>query len=383
MNAYSQLLSYLGGSPADRTVLKTVVAGADSRAQIAEATGFDPATVTRSVSRLLSHKILLEGTAEANGGLVGRPRRTLLTNDEYFWVAGLHIGLRGVNAAAVGLRGETGDISSAPHDGSRESIIKAAERCVHDLFASHSHPPLGVGVAVAGFVDSEAGEILEMPGSDWEGLDLAEALASEFDSPTRVMPMGRAQALSNVLYGVVKPEDSFGHLYVGYIVEYVGAIRGTAWPTEPGHDGAIEHLMLRTKDGAASVHDLISDSALVLQAEQRGLLGPDGDFEELLEMSESPGTPGAIEARDLLEQRARYVGRLIVQLQEIVPLPTMVLSASIVRQPDGLQVVKDVVQSECRNRTNPRILSAGEVRTANPRAGAAVFYGSLLLENEG
>lgn len=377
------LTAALAGPPAQRSALRAVISGVRSRTGIARETGLDTGTITRAVAALIDGGILIEtnetGTTRPGRG---RPTRLLAVEEEQHWAVGLHVGVRGVVASAIGLGGSSLASIVCHHDGSQQSALDACLRGVTAMREAMPTEPLGIGVAVGGRVDPASGRILSMPRLGWRDVPLAELLTAATGLPCAVQSMAQAQARANVVYGQVGAKESFGHLYVGYIVEYCVVIGGEVWAPEQRYGGAIDSLILRAEDdGLGTVRDLVSDDGILAQARRAGLVDQDADFDTVIAEASAESDRGAA-ITALLERRAGLVGDLITQLQEVIALPTVVVSASIARQPGALDIVHRRLAEHDSDRTPPRILSGGPVDVVNPRSGACGFFEKLFQEAE-
>ncbi|WP_336646186.1 ROK family protein [Microbacterium sp. USHLN186] len=377
----ARLLGALGGPPAQRTALRMVIAGVRSRAEIARESGLDTGTVTRAVTALIEAQVLTESTgAVTSRPGRGRPSRPLHVAEEEFWAVGLHIGVRDITASAVGLGGSSLARVARRHDGSVESALDACLQGTAAVRESMRTQPMGIGVAVGGRVDSRCGRIVEMPRLGWTDVPLADEIARATGLPCTVRSMAQAQAQANVVYGQVSAKATFGHLYVGYIVEYCVVIGGEVWAPEQRYGGAIDSLLLRTDDGrCGTVQELVSDDGILAQAHTAGLIVGDVDLDAVLDPStDDPRERAAL--KGLLHHRAELVGDLVTQLQEVIALPAVVMSASMARQSDALDIVRERIAAGDDARTPPDILSGGPVEIVNPRSGACGYFETLFAE---
>lgn len=357
-----------------------VISGVRSRADIARETGLDTGTITRAVTALIDAGIL-EETSETGVGKAarGRPTKTLGVIEHDLWAVGLHLGVRGVVASAIGLGGSSLASVVCHHDGSERSALDACVRGVQAMRDAMPTDPLGVGIAVGGRVDAETGRILEMPRLGWRDVPIVEHLEHETGIPCAVQSMAQAQARANVVYGQVSARESFGHLYVGYIVEYCVVIRGEVWAPQQQYGGALDSLILRSEDGElGSVAELVSDDGIVAQARAAGLIAEHDDFDAVIDPSVHDSAVAA-ELKRLLDRRARLVGDLVTQVQEVIALPSIVLSASMARQPDAVDRVRSRLLETATDRTPPEILSGGPVEVVNPRSGACGYFETLFV----
>lgn len=144
--------------------------GPADRAWLAEATGFSPATVGRTVSRLRRDGILREWTGTPTG--LGRPPRFVELNGRSAFVVGVDAGGHTLRAAVGDFHGTIHTRTARPirDPRDRESLLADIVALVEEVAAGSERSALrAVVVGVSGIVDHAGDRVLLSP--DLPGLD--------------------------------------------------------------------------------------------------------------------------------------------------------------------------------------------------------------------
>jgi predicted NBD/HSP70 family sugar kinase len=193
-----------------------------SRIQIARSLNLDKSTVSSIVSELLRIGIVHE-TTEGEAGPQGGRKPVLLTlNRSYGCVVGIEIRPESYNAVAVDLEGsviyskfELVRVSGA---NLRETVLDVAGR-VRDELKRTGVPVLGIGIGVAGVVDTQHGIVrFSIPLQITEALDFSASVAEGYDLPLFVendanacawgeLAFHRRRGLRNFLFVLVEFRD--------------------------------------------------------------------------------------------------------------------------------------------------------------------------------
>lgn len=363
-------------------VFSQLLAGRESRVEIASVSGLDRAAVTRATTQLIELGLVSETTNRSESG-TGRPRIQLALAGHRYWVVALHIGIGSVAATSVGIDGTIGPRAFYHHRRNAEEVLAVSRLAIADVCATRSESPLGVGVIAGSWIASEEAKVPHSYDPGWQRLPFREKLANSVKLPVVLWPMALGHAQANLLFGLVPPTETFGHLYIGSIVEYALAYHGKVWWNRNGAGGILENMPIPTIDRHYdTVQNLISDEGLVEQARELALIDPSDDFETVLTLAQSEHANSKA-LQDLLDLRAKHTGRLITQLQEVVPLPTIVLSFSITRQLRGLELVTEELEKTCKRTRAPKIVHGGEITRSTQLAASATFLHWLLTDTAG
>ncbi|MFJ4618159.1 ROK family protein [Streptomyces sp. NPDC088812] len=186
-----------GGQAGAGDLLALVRTGrATTRGALQQATGLSRATVGQRLDRLFRAGWLREGAGGPVGSpLGGRPSITLEFDDAHAVVLAADLDTRHARAAVLSLTGEL----LAEHSGALaveegpDVVLGELARWFAELLEKAGHRAgevCGIGIAVPGPVDSEAGRVVQppmMPG--WDGYDIRGRLAGAFTDRTGAPPV--------------------------------------------------------------------------------------------------------------------------------------------------------------------------------------------------
>lgn len=138
----------------------------------------------------------------------------------------VHIGATQIDMGLVDLRARligrrTQRIDHAAWGPSPRALADEVARQVASLLALHGVPRaamLGVGVGVAGWVDSTSGVVRRQPQLGWADVALADLLAAALGLPVVVEDHVRAMAAAEAWFGEGRRADTVSFLYVGAVI---------------------------------------------------------------------------------------------------------------------------------------------------------------------
>lgn len=322
-----------------------------SRSEIASQLGLSAASVTNMASWLLEAGLLREGAPLA--GATGRPRVPLLLDKSQTAVMGIHLGPRTSGVVLMGLDGLELASVLVPHSGMGPvdslDLVAAASQA---LCAEHlgARTILGTGIATGGIVDRSAGRIIENPGAGWRNVDVSTLLDGRVPGPLIVENNARAAAQSEMLYGHGRRSDDFVLMVVtsdiGSVMVDGGRIRSGFSQTA----GQIAHLQVSDSGRKCSCGRtgclviMASDDAVGVAAAESGL-GEGLAMDDVLAMA----IEGDDTAREILEQRNRFVGRAAAQLIDIHDPELFVVVGGPAESPMVFQALTDEVAAWAHN----------------------------------
>jgi N-acetylglucosamine repressor len=187
-------------------VLNLIKAGPTSRAEIAAETGLSPATVSNLTVELIDEGLVREtGVVETSRG---RPPVLLRLNSSARFVVGVKVMptelvavVTDLDANVVAMRTHTGGVLG----GTPEVLIDSLARVVDDTVAEadvRRADLLGVGIGLAGIIDSGAGVCRYSPYFGWRDVDLVTPLRER---------IGLDVQLANDVDSLTIAEQWFGH----------------------------------------------------------------------------------------------------------------------------------------------------------------------------
>lgn len=363
--------------------------GPVARDAIAASSGLSIATVNRQVTALLEAKLLRERSDLATPGAIGRPRIPVEVNHEPFVTLGFHIGARITSIVASDLFGRTIDAVEiqTPTGPQATALASLADSARGYLSRWHRRRPLWVGVAVGGVVDS-AGGLVDHPRLGWVQAPVGPVLGKALGLPISVASHVDAMAGAELLLAGTLRDGPEAHVAPGnslyvYARETVGfaqVIDGRVHTPTSG-PGTIAGLPVQSEllGGTGSLESTVSDEAVVAAAHKRGILpatGPDSTVSSLMRVARNTDNQ-AVEARELLAERARVLGRAVALLRDILnPDDVVVGGQAFTEYPEGLRRVRAAA-------VEGSLLPAREIRVARfgnrvQEAGAGVLSLSTL-----
>ncbi|TXJ85308.1 MarR family transcriptional regulator [Streptomyces lavendulae] len=159
------------------SVLRSVLEhGPVARSTVARLTGLSPASVTEHCARLAGLGLIRESPAPRRSRGVGRPHVPLELDDARFVVGGVHGAVPYTTVALLDLRGRVPARRELKHERTDPAgVLARAAEGLGALFAeAPGRPPLGVGVAVGGWVDRAAGTVVEHELPGWREVPVRE-----------------------------------------------------------------------------------------------------------------------------------------------------------------------------------------------------------------
>lgn len=206
-----------------------------SRSLIATNTGLSHGTVTGITAKLLQAGILTE--AESVQGTMGRPARLLRLGTGAVFAAGVHVSASHAIVVLVNLLGAVVDTHSEKLDSTAPGTVAAAIiRGVERVSAKHSNSQLfGVGVAISGIVDPQAGLVRHSGLLGWEDVQLEEMLNASLTIPATVDSYVNSLASQELLFD--KRMDQRDDLLIFSIGTSLGMAVVVGGTIHRGHDG--------------------------------------------------------------------------------------------------------------------------------------------------
>jgi predicted NBD/HSP70 family sugar kinase len=153
-----------------------------SRAQLAEESGLSAMAITRIIRELLESGLIEEVGKRDRGGMPGRKRTNLRINATGSYVVGLVISAFGHEVALMDANGiplvsqriSFGNVQNA------EQAINGACDAITALITQEKIDTdriLGIGISIAGFVQSSTGNVLHAPYLGWKDIELGRQIS--------------------------------------------------------------------------------------------------------------------------------------------------------------------------------------------------------------
>ncbi|MEU2375627.1 ROK family transcriptional regulator [Streptomyces misionensis] len=358
-------------------VLRSVLEhGPVARSTVARLTGLSPASVTEHCARLAALGLIRESAAPRRSRGVGRPHVPVELDDARFVVGGVHVAVPYTTVALLDLRGrvlarrELKHRLTEPH-----GVLTRAAEGLAALFAQvPDRRPLGVGVAVGGWVDRAAGTVVEHELLGWREVPVRELLAARTGLPVHVDGHARALVNAERLFGRARGGGSVLHLFMGNVVDAAFATGDEVHHGPRSAAGAIAHLPVPGgsepcpcgRTGCLQAE--LGERTLCRRAREAGVVDAAAHPMRVV----AAAVAGDAVARRLLVERARATGRAAGLLLDVLnPETVVVTEVGIMHVPECLDALREAVG-------NSR--SASVLPTSFSDSVLAVAGGSVVLD---
>jgi predicted NBD/HSP70 family sugar kinase len=349
--------------------------GPVARSTIARLTGLSPASVTDYCARFAELGLIREASAPRRSNGVGRPHVPVDLDDSRFVVGGVHVAVPYTTVALLDLRGRVVARREVKHERTDPGwvLARAAEGLGALLAGAPRCRPLGVGVAVGGWVDRESGTVVEHPLLGWREVAVREVLGERTGLPVHVDGHARALVNGERLFGRAKDSGSVLHLFVGNVVDAAFATHDEVHHGPRSQAGAIAHLPVPggTEHCACGrigcLQAELSEQTMVRRARAAGVVEGVNPLHVV-----TAAAAGDREAVRLLVERARAVGRASRLLLDVLnPETVVVTEVGIIHRQDCLDALREGVGAE---------RAASVLPTSFPDSVLAVAGGSVALD---
>ncbi len=220
-----------------------------SRADIVKKSGLSAPTVTRIVESLIQKEQLVvqTGVGESSGG---RPPVIVRFNAENNYVVGIDWGRTHINGIIADLSGNTISQKDLPvNSGSsfKEDIAEITNLInqLIDESGIKQEKILGIGLAVAGFVNKNTGNVEYSPNFGWSKINIKDVLQQQFDIPIHVENVSRVMALGELCYGQGISYQNFVFVNIGYGIGSGIIIKGKSYDGFDGFAGEVGHIKVK------------------------------------------------------------------------------------------------------------------------------------------
>ncbi|MFD5267409.1 ROK family protein [Streptomyces sp. NPDC058335] len=357
-------------------ILRSVLEhGPVARSTIARLTGLSPASVTDHCARLAGLGLVREADLPRRSNGVGRPHVPVDLDGTRFVVGGVHVAVPYTTVALLDLRGRVLARRELKHRGTGPAgvLARAAEGLAALCAEGSGRRPLGVGVAVGGWVDRDSGTVVEHPLLGWRDVPVRELVGARTGLPVHVDGHARALVNAERLFGRARGSRSLLHLFVGNVVDAAFATHDQVHHGPRSQAGAIAHLPLAGgsepcdcgRTGCLQVE--LSERTLCRRARAAGLI----DGTNPMHVVAAAADGDAVAVRLLLE-RARMTGRAAGLLLDVLnPESVVVTEVGAMFRADCLAALRAEVGAERAASVSP---------TSFPDAVLAVAGGAVALD---
>lgn len=367
-------------------VVRTVLAhGPCARAEVAEVTALSSGAVTKLTAALIDAGVLTELTDVPPTQAAGRPRVPVDLNSSARAVASINIGSGVTTVGLLDLRGRVLSRQEVSHGRRRlpESVIAQAAATTAELISTgaDTRHVIGAGASMGGWIDADAGFVVEHPALGWHDVDVREPLRRALGLPVIFDDHVKALALAETWFGPPAPETEPGpttlvHLYIAGVVGAAIVVAGEVLRGHHSRAGAITHFPLhgvRAAECTCGKHNClqatVSDVAIQELARRRGVIAPHGTIADLYASNGSAG------ARRLLRDRARWTAQAVAGIVELINPGTITLSGSVLDDPEFVDHVRAAAHELLRGEVD----LAARIRPTAIRHDARLIQSAALV----
>jgi predicted NBD/HSP70 family sugar kinase len=318
--------------------------GPIARAKVARQTGLSPATVTGITAELIGENLVFEKDMGDSSG--GRRPILLAINPSGGYVIGIKLtetqaigALTDLEATVIVKRTDN------LHGRDPEVIVKQLSLLVSELLHMAGLPKkklLGVGVGLAGIVDSEQGMLRQSPFFGWRDLPLGEMLQAQVRVPVYVDNDVNTLTLAEMWFGGGQGIDSFLVVTVGRGVGLGIVVNGQFYHGARGGAGELGHTVIDPEGPTCEcgkhgcLEAFVGDPGLVRMATEtanRGEIhGPITSMSDLLTKAQA----GEAGARTVFAHAGDILGQGIANLLNIFNPQKIIISGEGTRAGDLL-----------------------------------------------
>lgn len=370
--------------------------GTISRAQIVEESGLSAPTVTRIVDSLIHDEELVE-EAGMGSSSAGRPPLLIQMHNDINAVIGIDLGstaIRGVLAnlsAGVLAEVETHTPLEAGFGKVMESVIEVIERLLNTAPARNKRIH-GIGLAVAGLINSKTRVVEFSPDFDWVDVDIHQALNGRFDCPVIFDNVTRVMAMGELWHGEGSNYRDFVCVNVGYGIGAGIVSNGRPFGGAEGLAGEFGHITLEEDsqvqckcgnygclEALASGRGIALAACRALETGRESVLGAlcEGDLSRIsAEMVSRAANEGDALAREVLGHAANFLGIGIAALVNLFNPQAVFLGGGVTRNnPLLFDTINDVVAK----RVMPRLACKIKILPVTHGMNATVMGAVALI----
>ena len=309
----SAVLAQLGAQPA-------------SRADLARAIGVSPALITQLVKELIADGLVVELEHSPSQG--GRPARILGLVTTAGRSVGLKIAPDHLAFVDVGLDGAVIRSAQEPFDASSATLLEDLASSLREFIDGGSAlPVLGIGVAVAGSVDSQGSGIVDSYQLGWNKVPIGPDLRRTLGLPVLVENNVNALAMAERLFGIGRSHDNFLTLTIGTgigaaIIMDGGVMRGgSGGAGEIGHVPVVENGELCTCGNHGCLETVIGQRGLERTARERGVISADAGIVALTRAADA----GDARAQAIFGEAGHMLARVLAGVVQVFDPEIVVL----------------------------------------------------------
>lgn len=221
-----------------------------SRANLAQQTGLNRSTISSLVGDLIDRDLIREVGLEAVDSR-GRPGMLLELNPGGGSIVGVEINVGHISLILTDFTAHTlwqrrvqFDVTMPQAD-----VLALAEALIDQALragVAHGLALLGIGLALPGLVDTEAGELVFAPNLKWRDVPFRERWEPRFGVPLYVENDGNCSAMGEYYFGVAKEHENFLFIGTGAGLTSGIMLNGEMYRGAGGYAGEIGHIIVES-----------------------------------------------------------------------------------------------------------------------------------------
>ncbi|MBM7604378.1 glucokinase-like ROK family protein [Metabacillus crassostreae] len=277
-----------------------------SRADIAQVSGLNKATVSSLVNELLEEELIFEsGPGESSGG-----RRPVILhfNKASGYAVGIDIGVNYVLCVLTDLKGniiieKNQMVKETPY----HAIMNIVQNMIHSLIdemPSSKYGIVGIGIGVPGIVNKE-GSVLLAPNLGWKNIMLKNNLEDLFQIPVIIENEANAGAFGEQQFGAGQDYQNIIYISAGIGIGVGIILNKELYQGKDGFSGEMGHMII---DVNGKLCNCGSKGCWEAYASENALLEMAGEtsesLESLIELAENQNK----NAEELFEKIGQYLG---------------------------------------------------------------------------
>jgi glucokinase-like ROK family protein len=277
-----------------------------SRADIAQVSGLNKATVSSLVNELLAEELIYEsGPGESSGG-----RRPVILhfNKIAGYSIGIDIGVNYVFCILTDLKGtilieKNRVVSKTPYAATMD-IVKEMVQSLMDEMPSSKYGIVGIGVGVPGIVN-KLGTVLLAPNLGWKNMNIKKELEDLFHVPVIIENEANAGAFAEQQFGTAQDFQNIIYISAGIGIGVGIILNKELYQGKNGFSGEMGHMIIEMNGKPCNCG---SKGCWEAYASEQALLEKAGQhiesLESLMELAETQNE----QALNLFEEIGSYLG---------------------------------------------------------------------------
>jgi N-acetylglucosamine repressor len=367
-------------------ILNTIkTQGPISRADVAHNTGLSPATVTGITGVLIEEGLVFEkATGDSSGG---RPPILLALNPR----GGFVIGIKLMEGQAVGvltdlnasiLAKDSIDLADFQLEHVVDELIALVNRLIHSSDIRKKQL-LGIGIGLAGVVNSSEGILRQSPYFGWRNIPLRDMLQTRLRIPIYIDNDVNTLTVSERWLGSGLLVDNFLVITVGRGIGMGIVLNGQIYRGKSGGAGEFGHIVVNPNGPLCScgkrgcLESYLGDRALLAAARQE--VSPDiRDIDDLVSRAGN-GEAGAVK---VLSRAGALLGQQVANLVNIFDPKLIIISGEGIRMGE---VFFNTLRIAFHEYVMPGLAEDTEIRIAAwgndvwARGAASLVIGELFI----